>query len=176
MVADSSQRSPSSDLERLTFERGRCVFLGYKNITIGVWSGQADVAAAQATERAARIMAARYRTGRSYVAFVLDGLPGPTPGATEIFTKLMGQRDSLACLAYVIEGSGFWASGLRSMIANAHRDSGAAAVLRIGTSVDDITKWLSERHTDATGVEVSEAEMRDVLLRARSCADLTRCA
>jgi hypothetical protein len=172
MVTGPSQRSPSSALETLTFERDRCVFLAHRNITIGVWTGQADVAAAQAVERAARIMAARHRAGRSYVGFILDGLPAPTPEATEILTRLMGQRDSLACIAYVIEGTGFWASGLRGMIANVYRNSGTAGTLKVGTSVDDVVGWLSKRHREATGVDVPEAELRDVLLRARSFADV----
>jgi hypothetical protein len=83
----------------------------------------------------------------------------------------MGQRGKLACIAYVVEGSGFWASGLRSMIANIYRESGAAARLKIDASVDAIAEWLSLRHKEVTGVAISEAELRSVLLRARSFSD-----
>jgi hypothetical protein len=163
-----SQRAPGGPLEILTSEPGRCVFFAYKNITIAVWTGQADLAAANALERAARIMASRHRAGRTYMAFVLDGLPGPTTEATQIFTRLVGQGDGLGCLAYVVEGSGFWASGLRSMITNMYRDSGASRRIRIGTNIDEIAAWLSVNHGPATGVAVSEEELREVLSQARS--------
>jgi hypothetical protein len=73
MDAASNRRSASDSLETLTCERNHCVFLAYKNITIGVWMGAADLAAAQAAERAARMMVARHPRGHSYVAFILDG-------------------------------------------------------------------------------------------------------
>jgi hypothetical protein len=167
MITDHSPRSSSPSLEILSFERDRCMFSAYKNITIGVFTGQADLAAAQAAERAGRMMAARYRAGRSYVAFILDGLPGPTPEATELLTRLMGQRDTLACIAYVVEGTGFWASGLRGMIANVYRESGAAGRLKVGTTIEDIADWLGSRHREATGLAISDTELRDVLAQAR---------
>jgi hypothetical protein len=162
---------PSSSLETLAVEHDRCVFLGYKNITIGVWMGQADVTAAHAAVRAGQIMADRHPKGRSYVAFILDGLAGPTPEAAEILTKVMGQRNTLACIAYVIEGSGFWASGLRGLVSNVHRDSRAAGHLKVASSIDSVVEWLSLRHREATGVEVSQADLGDVLLRARAFAE-----
>jgi hypothetical protein len=172
MVAVPSRRAPSAvSLEPLTSEPERCAFFAYKNITIGVWTGQADLAAAKAAERAAAIVAARYRAGRSYVGFLLDGLPGPTPEAAEILIRLMGQRDSLACIGYVIEGSGFWASGLRSLISNVYRESGTPGRLKIGTSVDEVAAWLSPKHLEATGLAVAEAELRDALVQARKLGD-----
>jgi hypothetical protein len=162
-----SQRAPGGPLEILSSEPGRCVFFAHKNITIGVWTGQADLAAAHAVEHAARVMASRHRAGRTYLAFVLDGLPGPTPEATQVFGRLIGQRDGLGCLAYVVEGSGFWASGLRSMINNMYRDSGASGRFKIGTSIEEVAAWLSVNHQRATGVAVSEEELREVLSQAR---------
>src|SRR5688572_14272441 len=57
MPPDPGPRSQSSSLEMLVSEPGRCVFLAYKNITIGVWLGQADLRAAQAAVRAGAMMA-----------------------------------------------------------------------------------------------------------------------
>lgn len=168
MVTFPGQRpSSAAALERLTSEPGRCAFFAYMNISIGVWTGQADVAAAKAAERAAAIAASRYPEGRSYVGFLLDGLPGPTPEAAEVFTRVMGLRESLSCIAYVLEGSGFWASGLRGMVNNVHRDSGSSGRLKIATSVAEVAAWLSRKHLDATGVAVSEPELLDALVQAR---------
>jgi hypothetical protein len=168
MVTIPGQRPPNAAaLERLTSEPGRCEFFAYKNITIGVWTGQADLAGAKAAERAAAMMAVRYREGRSYVGFLVDGLPGPTPEGAEILTKVLGQRDTLSCIACVIEGSGFWASGLRSMVNNVHRESGASGRLKIATSVAEVAAWLSQKHQEATGVAVSVPELLDALVQAR---------
>jgi len=141
---------------------------------ISVWLGQADLAAAKANERAAQIMARRYRAGRSFVGFILDGLPGPTPEAMAVFARLMARSAELACMAYVLEGSGFWASGLRSMIGNAHRESGAAARLKVGTTIDEIAEWLSSEHEQRTGVALSTAELHEALLKARTASIATR--
>ena len=173
MTTRLSQRAPGASLETLAGEPDRCALFAHRNLTVGVWLGQADLAAAQATERAARIMEARHPAGRSYVAFILDGLPAPTPDATDLFTKLMGQHDSLACIAYVMEGSGFWASGLRGMINNAYRESGAEGRLRIGTCVEEIADWLSQSHEKATSVAIPAEELRAVLLQARQQATST---
>ena len=160
-------------METLAVEPGRCAFYAHKNITIGVWTGQADLRSAQATEGVARTMAARYPAGRSYVAFVLDGLPGPTPEATQVLTRVMGQREGLACLAYVLEGEGFWASGLRSMISNTHRESGAEGSLKVGTHADQIVDWLCVHHARKTGVALPPAELRAVLAEARRQGELS---
>jgi hypothetical protein len=161
-------------LETLVVEPGRCQFLAYKNIMICVWIAQADLASAKANERAARIMARRYSTGRSFVAFILDGLAGPTPDAMPVFARLMARGAELACMAYVLEGTGFWVSGLRSMLANAHRESGAAARLKVGTSADEIAEWLSAEHASRTGVAISVAELQEVLRNARNTPVATR--
>ena len=172
MSTVESQQPLEPSLEVLTSERGRCVFYAYKNITVAVWTGQAEENAARATERAARAMVARHSAGRSFVAFVLDGLPGPTPEATRVFTEAMGSREGLAHVAYVLEGSGFWASGLRGMINNAHRESGAKARLLVATTIEDVAAWLAPRHEQATGVAVSEEELRSVLANARALGGL----
>ena len=172
MSALPSQPSVES-LETLIVEP-RCRFFACKNILIAVWIAQADVASALANERAARMMAQRFSAGRSFVGFVLDGLPGPTPEALPVFAKLMARSSELACIAYVLEGSGFWASGLRGMISNAYRESGAAARLKVGTSVEEIAGWLSTNHALHTGVAIGESELREVLLKARGVAEAAR--
>jgi hypothetical protein len=168
------KQAPADTLETLIVVPGRCLFFVCGNILICVWIGQADLAAAQANERAARTMARRYKTGRSFVGFILDGLPGPTPEAVPVFAKLMARSAELACIGYVLEGSGFWASGLRGMISNAHRESGAAARLRIATSAEGLSDWLSTQHAQHTGVTIQAAQLCAVLAKARAIAEAAR--
>lgn len=157
----------SDSLETLVVERGRCHFSAYKNITISVWVGQADVAAAQAALRAGKEMARRHPQGHSAACFVLDGLPGPTADAHPLIAKVLGQRSDLKCAAIILEGSGFWASGLRSMINNTHREANGNAGLKIATSLSDVVGWLAENHEERTGVAIAPDVLQEVLTRAR---------
>jgi hypothetical protein len=169
-VSPLSIRPQAESLEALDVAAGRCAFYAYKNIMIGVWIGQADLAAAQALERAAQTMVLRHPSGRAYVAIVVDGLLGPKPEAMPIFKKLMAERKGLGCLAYLLEGSGFWASGIRSMISNTYREGGGAARIKIGTTPQEIADWLSAQHAQTTGVVIAPNELCDVLTRARQLA------
>jgi hypothetical protein len=165
----NSPASPSIDsLETLSVERGRCHFSAYRNISISVWVGQATVPAVHAAQRAAKEMAARFPNRHSAVSFVLDGLPGPVPEALPLLAKVMGQRGALACVATVLEGSGFWASGLRGMLNNSHREGGGGVLLKIGTTIEDVADWLSEHHYDETGVALTPAQLREALTHARA--------
>lgn len=154
--------------------RGRCHFSVYRNIAIGVWVGQADQLAAEAALRVGKEMEVRCPGRHSSVAFLLDGLPGPLPEAMPALTKLFARRPDLACTAIILEGSGFWASGLRSMINNSRREGGGGVPLRIGTSIDEIADWFSAQHAQETGVALTTAELREALAHARQLGEQAR--
>jgi hypothetical protein len=158
-------------LETIWVEHARFYFGAYLNISIAVWVGQADLNAAQAMLRASDGMAQRNPRGHSSVNFVLDGLAGPTPEAQPIFKQLLGRRAQLACAAIILEGSGFWASGLRGMLSNTHREAGGGVPLKIETSVDPLVGWFSEQHQARTKVELQPMQLRDVLLHARQLGE-----
>jgi hypothetical protein len=154
-------------LETLCVEQGRVHFGAYKNITISVWVGQANIPAVQAAQRATTEMASRHPNRHSAVSFVIDGLPGPTPEAMPLFSRLLGERNGRACTVIVLEGSGFWASGLRSMISNTHREGGRKSMLKVATSIDEVVDWLSEHHYDETGVGLTPDQLREALRHGR---------
>jgi hypothetical protein len=159
--------STSDSLETLVVERGRCHVSAYRNITISVWVGQANPAAAHAALRAGQEMARRHPQGHSTGVFVLDGLPGPTPDAQPLIAKVLGQRSSLKCAAIILEGSGFWASGIRAMINNTHREANGGASLKISTTLAEVVGWLSENHEERTGVAIAPDLLEQVLTQAR---------
>ena len=173
MRAPSVAQAPLID--SLTVMRGvpgRCHFNAYKNVSIAVWVGQGNLDAIQLAAEVGREMAARHPRGHSSVHFILDGLPGPTPDAQPLFNKAVGARTDLACLAVILEGSGFWASGLRSLINNTHREENGASALRIATAIEPLMGWFSEQHLRRTGVELSALQLRDVLSHARQVGEL----
>lgn len=161
-------------VETVVLERGRCHFSAYRNIAIGVWVAQADRIAAEAALRMKEEMPKRCPGGHSSVVFLLDGLPGPLPEALPLLHKLWERRSDLACTAMILEGSGFWASGLRSMVNNARREGGGEIPLKMGTSIEQVVDWLSALHAQKTHVLIPPTELIEALSFARQLAEQAR--
>jgi hypothetical protein len=100
------------------------------------------------------LMSHLYPDGHSSVVLIADRLPAPQPETQAAIGKLFGARSSLACVAIILEGSGFWASGIRCMITNTHRDATGRAKLHVSTSVEGALSWLPTEHAQATGIEI----------------------
>jgi hypothetical protein len=139
----------------------------WKNVSIGVWVGQASVNALESLFRFGKNMIQLYPDGHSSVVFILDKLPAPPPEARDLLGQLFNPRSALACTAVVLEGSGFWASGLRSMIANTHRCATGSVKLRVGTSIDEVLEWFPAEHARTTGIDLDRDELRTELLYSR---------
>jgi hypothetical protein len=139
----------------------------WKNVSIGVWVGQATLKAVESIFPFGKNMMALYPDGHSSVVFILDKLPAPAPDARELLEQLFSSRSALACAAVILEGSGFWASGLRSMIANTHRVATGRVKLRVGTSIDEVLEWFPEEHARLTGIDLDRAELRSELMYSR---------
>lgn len=148
-------------------ELGHFALSAYRNISIAVWVGQATRPAVEALIETQKKLIALHPNGHSAVSFILDGLPAPTPDAQAIVTRVFEARSQIACLAIILEGSGFWASGLRSMLNNAHRQAGGPVALKVATSLEGIVTWFSEEHKKGTGVELLPMPLLSVLANAR---------
>jgi hypothetical protein len=174
MTIPLQRRGSLGILETLAVEPGRCHFSIYQNIAIGVWVAQADRAAAEAALRVSQEMPKRCPNRHSSVAFLTDGLPGPMPEALPALTQLYARRSDLACTAIVIEGSGFWASGLRSMVNNTRREGGGDTPLKMGAAIGEVVDWLSEQHYKGTGVRIAPADLQQALAFARQLGEQAR--
>jgi hypothetical protein len=158
----------------LVTQPGVCAYDGWMNVTIGVWVGQATLPAVRRVLRMSSEQAQRYPQGRSSVIFVLDQLQAPTPEAQEELKKFYG-TDGFACFAIVVEGTGFWASGIRSMANNAQRTASSGVMQRVSTTVEEVVSWLPAVHLARTGVTLPLDEFRRNLLAAREqCARRAR--
>jgi hypothetical protein len=151
----------------LRVELGHFALSAYRNISIAVWVGQATRQAVEALLEAQKKLIDAHPNGHSAVTFILDGLPAPTPDAHALITKVFAARNQLACLAIILEGSGFWASGLRSMLNNSHRQAGGPAALQVATSLESVVTWFSEEHKKRTGVELLPMPLLNTLTNAR---------
>ena len=151
----------------VSIEPGIFHYSAWQNISIGVWVGQATGAAVHTLLKFGAQMNRRYPEGHSSVVFILDKLPAPTPEARELLGRMFNARSELLCTGVILEGSGFWASGLRSMIANTHRSSTGNVRLRVSTSLDEALTWFPAEHARASGLEFDPAQLRSELLYAR---------
>jgi hypothetical protein len=155
----------------LDLDPGRFRYSAWRNLTIGVWAGQATQDAAERILRVSKLMASQHETGHSSVVFVLDGAPAPTPEANEIFAKVYDDKISdLSCMAIIIEGGGFWASRIRSTITSLHMSKPGSMLIRVADNVDQVIEWLPAEHSQRTGVKVMPSELKTVLTATRSLA------
>lgn len=161
----------AADLSTLCVERGHVCYLHHQNISISVWVGQATVPTVLAVHEVTKTMIARFPGGHSSISFVLDGLPAPTADAQALLTKAFEKGSQVKVTAIVLEGSGFWASGLRGMLNNSHREANSDMSLKIFTQLDPVVGWFSEEHAARTGVEIAPMQLRDVLLLARQLGE-----
>jgi hypothetical protein len=139
----------------------------WQGISIGVWVGQATLGAVRGLFEFGQEMRRLYPAGHSSIVFILDKLPAPTPDARELLGRLFDASSALSCSAVILEGSGFWASGIRAMIGNTHRAAAGDVRLRVGTSIDEVLAWFPDEHARCTGLQVDPQELRAILRLAR---------
>jgi hypothetical protein len=145
---------------------GVYAYYGWKNVSVGIWVGQAVKSAVSGLVEMSHEMAKAYPGGRSSVVFVLDQLPGPTPDAQEEMQRVYASG-GLECTAIVLEGTGFWASGIRSMTNNVRRAAASATLLRLSTSIEEVIDWLPAAHFEHTGVTLPAPEFQNALVAMR---------
>ena len=162
---------PGERLEATLFdvEEGRFRYSVWRNVSIGVWAGQADHDAAMRVIRLGQYMHEQFPHGHSSVVFVLPDAPAPTPEAQAVFSRLLDPRNALSCTAIVIEGAGFWASGIRSAITRMRiAEPASHTKLRMHDTLDQVLDWLPSAHRSSTGVELSRSAFKRVLTLARA--------
>ncbi|HEX6240632.1 MAG TPA: hypothetical protein VFZ61_07060 [Polyangiales bacterium] len=169
---DSTASIAPSSPSVLRVAPGIYQYSAWQNVNIGVWVGQATYEATAGLLEVGAEMRRRYPAGHSSIVFVLDKLPAPTPEARELFAQFLRAGSSLMCNAIVLEGEGFWASGLRAMIGNTHRGASGSVQLGVGTTIDEILAWFPEAHARCTGIAVKAAELRAVLQEHRRINEL----
>jgi hypothetical protein len=163
---------PSAQPSVLRVVPGIYQYSAWQNINVGVWVGQATYEATKGLIEVGLEMRRRYPEGHSSIVFILDKLPAPTPEARELLGQFFRSGTSLMCNAVVLEGEGFWASGLRAMLSNTHRGASGSVQVGVGTSIEEILGWFPEAHARCTGVMVKTIELRTVLHEMRSANEL----
>ena len=154
-------------LRVLDEEPGQFAFLGWKNLTIAVWTGLPDAAAIQ---RLALVGDARIREHGtlSDVHLVTGhiGLPDAETRAT-LVSESRRAAGHLAAVGVVLGGSGFWASAIRGFVTGVHVLLNAPFDFKIVGGLEELVEWLPAVHAQRTGVHVLPDDLRQLLRMAQ---------
>jgi hypothetical protein len=100
---------------------------------------------------------------------VSSGTPAPEGRASQLLTEIYDPSTSrIVCIAAVLEGAGFWASGIRSRMTSMRIAAGGAIALRVQEHVDEVVTWLPKEHAQRTGVQLSAGELKAALTEVRA--------
>jgi hypothetical protein len=165
----ASSRPGNLEAKLFDVEPGRFRYSIWQNVSIGVWAGQANLDAAMRVVKLGEYMRQQHPHGHSSVVFVLPGAPAPTVDAQGAFARLLDPRSDLSCTAIVVEGEGFWASGIRSAITRMRiAEPGSTVKLRVHETIDEALEWLPAAHHASTGIELARSAWKRVITLARS--------
>ncbi|HEY3593259.1 MAG TPA: hypothetical protein VGL13_05275 [Polyangiaceae bacterium] len=160
-----------NDLKVLDREPGKFLFGQWKNVTILAWAGRAGAEDIQRLVRALKGLVGQYPKGRSTVSVIAEGLPLPTDEARARLADLFSAKsDELACLAVVVQGSGFATSALRSAHTNMRNASSRSYEMAVVGTIEELGVWLPPRHAARTGEKLDKKTLAEVLERAMKWA------
>jgi hypothetical protein len=140
-------------------------YFALRNVTLAVWVGQASLPSLHAMGAISRDMVSRHPEGHSSVVFILDKIPAPSQEASDLIARAFNKSNGLRCVSVIVEGTGFWGSGMRSMMGNAHRAAAPAssAMLRLNNTVAETVAWLPEEHRRRTGIVLEPERLASAL-------------
>lgn len=154
----------AESLEFLDGEPGVCRVAVLKNVMIVVWSAGATATAAAKLDQATERLAATYPSGLSAVHVIPNLVSVPTADGRNGLMRIMSRHaKSLACVAVVVGGTGFWASTMRSFITGMRFMTPRSFDLRLHGGVDEVIEWLPNKHSKLTGVPIDATALARVL-------------
>ena len=155
----------------LDVDPGRFRYSIWSNVSISVWAGQANLAAAERVLSISKRIVQEHPEGHSTVVFILTGAPAPTPEAAAIFGKLYDPANSkIACMGVLLEGEGFWASVMRSTFTRLRMAAPGPLSLRVCENTEELLDWLPKEHVERTGVQLDRTQFMAALRTVRASA------
>lgn len=168
MPGPTSAAPSTNHATTLAFERGRFRFALWQNVTVTLWTAQATLDAGQRILTVARGLARSFPQGRSQVMFIAAGAPAPDAATSELLSVIYDpEKSGIVCIAAVLEGAGFWASGIRSRMTSMRIAAGNKMVMRTFDMLDEVVAWLPDEHAKRTGVVLEPEALRAVLVAVR---------
>ncbi|HEX4339205.1 MAG TPA: hypothetical protein VH062_25030 [Polyangiaceae bacterium] len=162
---DPGHRASAPDVAVTVCEAPGFIIALWRNVSVVVWGVQATMPLVQKLESHSDDFVAKHSEGISAIHVIANGAALPDSTTRSELNRLTAKYSKdLACMATVIEGTGFWASAMHSFITGMHWVSRRPFKVRISGSISDIAGWMPMAHAERTGVRFTAPD----LLRAIS--------
>ncbi len=149
-----------------------CLFATWQNVLVAAWTIQSTGELARKLGQVTEAFVRSHPEGFSTVHVIARKPPLPTSEAREEFAALTKRYSKqLACVGTVLEGSGFWASAIRSVIVGVRLVSGQPFDMQIYSSIDELSEWLPRPHATKTGTRLEAAALSKALAEVRTQLD-----
>jgi hypothetical protein len=156
--------TPWQRLEVLDSEPGVFAVYSWLNTTIVVWPRHATGSIVDRLAQVTRLKVREHKSGFSNFHLVKNGAGLPTPEAREGFVAMMHEHStSLACVATVLLGTGFWVSALQSVTTGLRMLSPRSFDQRTTNSIESTVAWVPKVHRERTGVDIDPEHLRAAL-------------
>ena len=138
-------------------------FGSWKNVFIANWRSQGTVLGIDRMLGAIAAMP-HIAEKRSDIHIIAEGARLPEAGVRDHFIEaIKASSDSLATVAVVVGGGGFWASTIRSFVTGLHWVAPRSFDFRLHASIGDVAEWLPPLHEARSGVRLDPARLRRIL-------------
>jgi hypothetical protein len=158
---------PSTPTEQPTLldsEPGRFSFWALQNVTIFVWRDQPTRDALLRLQQAAEPRAKQYPEGVSDVHVVVGRITLPDDSTRQALIRISKlAAPHLAAVAVVVEGTGFWASALRSLITSIRVVLPGTFEMALFGTTEELVRWLPDVHAKRTALHIDASELRRAL-------------
>jgi hypothetical protein len=160
----SLRPAASRDDEPIVYEGTEGVFFrSWKNVMVAVWESQGTIAGIDRFFDGVSQMP-RTAEKRSDIHVITEGARLPEAKVREYFVQAIRHHETdLACVAVIVEGSGFWASALRSFVTGLYWLAPRSFDFRLHGSVDELVKRLPNVHERLTGVHLDRVRLQRLL-------------
>jgi hypothetical protein len=164
----SSKATDASVPAETVYQAEGCLFGTWKNVVIAAWTIQGTGPLADELERVTAPVSSAYPVGFSAIHLIAKRPPLPTSEAREkLIQATRTYSKNLACVGTVLEGSGFWASAIRSFIVGIRLVVPRSFEMQTYGSIAELAQWMAPLHTARTGVTVNAGELEKVLANFR---------
>jgi hypothetical protein len=166
--SDHGARGTSDEVVTRYEERG-FIITEWKNVSIVVWGTQATIPLVKKLRETGESLIGRHPEGISAVHIIANGVPLPDSATRAELNRLTDAfAENLACIATVLEGSGFWASAMHSFVTGIQWVSSRRPFKsKIGSTLADAAGFLPTPHHERTHVRVGSTELLRVITTAR---------
>ena len=166
----TSSNAPRRPVEVETLLRADGLSLhGWQNLQIASWTAQGTIALVELLAEHSRRFHQRHPQGVSVVHLISKGPALPeAPTRERLKTLLEANAKTLACVAIVLDGRGFWASAVRSFLVGLRLVAPRTFQMQVFSTPEEVAAWLPELHLQRTRVRIDAADLVEAIRAVRT--------